>query len=680
MKTKLLFSLVIFLTVAAFIFEKKSINVNNSYLPSPPVITDSEFLINVMHSGIDINYDYYPQLGTNAWHIYCGPDGGWPDVLSDNINTAPSVYGPTLIDKIEENRSYGFRSIMERPRTVHLAYSQRSEYQCETLSVGSDYWFYAYDTHQTGSELNDYDFNGNGARVRYCQTIPNSPGSNSGYVVKDLRANREQANKLWTPMHNDDTYEWFVMPRMRIDTSTLQIDESIKVCAVVMIDWNGDVIDSVDIIAKYFRDENLHYNGNYIEEYNFPDSNLLQIYKGLICPGPAKQFWAWGDTSVNIETDFRVYWYGLCDMWIDYVKVENKPAHEFFNPTIRDWNSEVRAEADFALSGYDADHPIPNNFYLEEFEFNMVPSIKRFNELVRNKTDNKISMMVNLNYPLFKTHIPHSDDYEFSAAELQSYLISRANLKYLVNVSYPLEGFEGGLDPGEGTSEHPNTLSNSDYSKSSGILSYKVSVSTYDDWLQQKLDFGRGSGDGFIKIMKKTDSISRYYATDLNIIHLEQAHLIWLSSHKLKEPSNEEMMLMANLAITYGSKGIMYFAYNSENDFSDTAFYQRGLVERISLLPRTQSVYGQDKWEGVKEINNTIKNWSPYIMSFDNENRRSYIYRIEDERNEMSANTYINKLKAYPSTDITPDSIPNLSGMTAETNTDAYLQAAFFKR
>lgn len=92
MKTKLLFSLVIFLTVAAFIFEKKSESVNNTYLPPPPVSIDSEFLINVMQSGIDYNYSEYPDLNTNAWHIYCGsgPSGGWPGVSNDDINHLPS--------------------------------------------------------------------------------------------------------------------------------------------------------------------------------------------------------------------------------------------------------------------------------------------------------------------------------------------------------------------------------------------------------------------------------------------------------------------------------------------------------------------------------------------------------------------------------------------------------------
>ncbi len=676
MKTKLLISLILFAVLAAFIFEKKPENERGALTALPPVTKDSEFLINVMQSGIDYDYSEYPDLNANAWHIYCGPGGGWPGVSNDNVYTAPGVYGSDLLDKIDENRSHGFRSIMERPRTVHLGYAQRSEYQCETLRVGiDDYWFYAYNTHQAGIDINDYDFNGNGARVRYCQANPTNPGINAGYVVKDLRANREQANKLWTEMQRDDIFDWYVMPRIRIDTSVVRLTPNTKVCAVEILDWNGDKIDSVDILAKHFKEISSTYSGNYLEELYFLQTQgetpeAIRIDAPKICPGPAKYFWDWAstDSTNTIKTDFRVYWYGLCDMWIDYVRVENEKAHQFFDSTY-DWEEDVRAEADFALHEYDENHPIPNNFYLEEFEFNMVPCIKHFNELVMDQTDNKISMMVNLNYPLFKIHIPHSDDYEFSASDMEKYLINRVNLKYLVNMSYPLQGRENG----NSQSYHPNTLSNQNYSKSAGILSHKVSASAYEDSLQKILDekngFSGGAGFGFIQISKKTDSISKDIE-DLSLIHLEQAHLIWTPTHQLKEPSNEEMKLMANLSISYGAKGIMYFAYNSDSTFDDN-YYQRGLTEPITLLPRISSVYGQNKWNAIKEINSTLKKWGPNIVSFDT-HRHSYIYRLE--RDNMISETFVNDVISY-----TPDPEDYTSpSSSAEQTSSRYLQVAIF--
>lgn len=75
-----------------------------------------------------------------------------------------------------------------------------------------------------------------------------------------------------------------------------------------------------------------------------------------------------------------------------------------------------------------------------------------------------------------------------------------------------------------------------------------------------------------------------------------------------------------------------------------------------------------------------MKIWEPYIMSFDNANRKSYIYRIPNERTEMSSSTFIKELKTYPSREFAPDPIPDLTGLNAETNNNVYLQAAFFHK
>lgn len=77
--------------------------------------------------------------------------------------------------------------------------------------------------------------------------------------------------------------------------------------------------------------------------------------------------------------------------------------------------------------------------------------------------------------------------------------------------------------------------------------------------------------------------------------------------HMLKEPTNEEMALTANLAISYGAKGLMYFAWGSSNSTYDTArvdstgpvICSRGLVN-TDYTPRRLNVYGQNKWEAIK--------------------------------------------------------------------------------
>lgn len=67
MKTKLLISIMLFVTIAAFVFKTPIEKENKSNLTFPvPITTDKEFLITAMNSGKDTGYQYYPQLGANA--------------------------------------------------------------------------------------------------------------------------------------------------------------------------------------------------------------------------------------------------------------------------------------------------------------------------------------------------------------------------------------------------------------------------------------------------------------------------------------------------------------------------------------------------------------------------------------------------------------------------------------
>jgi len=524
MKTKLVITA---LLLFAVIFGFKNPSEETRIISDSPPSPDNQFLITAMHCGeVDQSYIHIPDLGLNAWHKYTGPDWGWPGIQNDHFDQPTSAYINAVIQRINDNKNYGLRSIMDRPKIEYLVFGQKSEYQCEDVSkVDPNFWYYTYGEHYAGNDIQDNSQFGNNQWVRFCDADPDNPGANAGYVVKKLKANREQANRYWPPWIADFACKWYVMPNIRVESSIVTTDPNRKVCAIIIKDWDGNTIDSVDIFAKYFKQINSNYNGSYLEEFYFlqtPDeiSSAIKIPAGAICPGPRKNFGEWEKDT--IKTDFRVYWYGQCDMWIDYVKVENQSAHELFNGI---WDEQIREETDLAMCNYDPANPIPNNFYIEEFEFNIVDAMKHVNTIIRQHSNEKLSLMINLNYPLFRAHIPFMQN-EFSASQINEYLVSKAGIKYLVNMSYPLEGFEGSLYPVQdsGTSAHPNTLSQSDYSVSTGVLSYPKTPNEYESWLQSKLDIGRGSGEGFMKVIKKTDSVSRFYSTGIKLIHLEQAH------------------------------------------------------------------------------------------------------------------------------------------------------------
>jgi len=166
-------------------------------------IPGKKFLVTAMHCGFHptnpcaTEFSSYnllrDTLRFNGWHRY----GCW--FSGDVVFGDSSTIAQGIANTMSENNQYDLRTIFDRPIIRYLAYGQSSDYQCEQIAIGNDYYFHAYDTSITNtylSDINDSYFNGGGAKVKFCSTIPSGPGIWSGYVVKSLRSNREQCNRI----------------------------------------------------------------------------------------------------------------------------------------------------------------------------------------------------------------------------------------------------------------------------------------------------------------------------------------------------------------------------------------------------------------------------------------------------------------------------------------------------
>lgn len=702
MKTKLTISAVLLFLTIAFISglpteEEKSIS--NMQLQPGSLNQDNEFIIGSMNNANDIKTDpgtgyHYANIKDsllmNTWHRNTGPNSGWflPSGQvdpNDRWDGDTSLFGPNVRWWINNNNTNEFRTLMDRPIVEYLAFGQRSDYQCEKEElVDPDFWYYTYynsiDNDSTINDTTDNSSFGNNQKVKLC--LPSL--SSAGYILDSLKANHEQANKVWGWWISDSASAWYIKPRIRIDPDFAYNNRNDTVCRIDIINWNGDIVKKVGILGRHFL-LNDEYDGRYLMEYNFDihDSNLVVNPGDRLCPGPAKRTSQWSPNEV--KTDFKVYWYGTCEMWIDYIRVENEQSVLLHSgsPTIID---RINKEVEWALIDYKPSKP--NNFYIEEFEFNTMSCIKRVNEIIDSCSDGKLSLMVNLNYNLYKQHIPNGWDIKLDRHFIKGYLIDSAKIKYLVTGSYALEGWEEGdtnVD-NERLSIHPSTLNAGGYNKGNGVLSYDSTPVRYDNWLQRRLD--EGIDYEFIYIMKLSDSLSKM-TNDLRIINLHQSHLWWHAWHKLKEPTNEEAELMANLAISYGARGILYFCYEGYGDMTDESkFYYRGLTER-NYHPRQTNVYGQQKFKKYGEMNEKYAKWGPYLMSFDDENRHSYIYRLENERNDLIQSTYFLSARTFYPGSGTPTCSPadsaginpypdSQQSLTYDCPEKTYLQVALF--
>jgi hypothetical protein len=506
MKTKLTIAILLGLLTIAFIFNNSA---EKPASPPQPSIHDNEFMVGAMNSAWDYEYRYLPQLNVNIWHNYSeavastnSSSKGWfnigTQVPLDNDRYDKDIgdYSQDIIDRIWLNRdTYNMRSLMDRPKIGYLAYGQRSDYQCEPQNYldpeHQDYGFYTYSEHPTGNPEEDNTTYGGGARVMHCRYSTDQPG----LVVSVLKANHEQANVWYGFMKSDNECEWYVMPRIRIDPSIVENYPETEVCRIDILDWNGNPVQDYPngkiIYAKYFAPylQSNQYTGDYRLEYYFSQTynetpSAIEVTASKICPPPydGKDFIQWPG---GINTDYRVYWYGYCDMWIDYVRVENEPAHELFAPgDPYHWEQQIRDEVkDLALYHSSNTGYVPNNFYQEEMEFNCIPCIGYVNQIIQDEASQHgvdLSLMIDFNYALFKVHIPTTywPGYDMTSAQLKRYIVDSAKAKTVVFTSYPLAGNEE--SSGRSISFHPSTLKDLSYTRNVGILSYKVSPAAYD--------------------------------------------------------------------------------------------------------------------------------------------------------------------------------------------------------
>lgn len=684
MKTKITVIFVICITVFAFRFFNKSEFVEiGTLLPDP----DTTFILGVLESGAEGRYDLQvDSLGINLWHRY--PDGskGWRTVHNnwvafDSTNAEYVNYHERVENIIRTNRDSGMYTLMNRGKILRLCFGQRSDYQCEEVGmVNPDYWFYTYknrdnsslDSNKTGSDIVDNSIFGNGIKVVRCSTLVDQPG----YVVKGLKANREQINCIasWGSKAVDENYTWYVKPKIRLDSIQVSnLNEELPVCKVIITNFQGDIIKSPILRIRHFKFDN-SYNGRYLEEFNYSTNDTQLVLNPELTPlfNPnCENLW-----DEDCAVDFQVYWYGQCNMWIDYVRVDNEIAHRLLKGNDVDFERWLKWEADSIATLF------PNaayRFYIEEFEFNQIPCMQYVSRKIDTLDgDNNFGLMCDFNYSTFKIHTPGFDTVKPSAEYIKRTLVDRLDSKEIFMGAY------GILSDGEyGLNNYvPNTLP-VHYPDTPSRTGQPVSVTQYEDWLQTHLDADRNKDfdiTSYYKLARRISDIS-----DIPFINLIQAHSWYSPGHKLREPLNAEISLLSYLGISYGAKGMIYYVMTSTDNGQHADAFSRGLGEVHPTLgtythPRYISAYGQEKWKSVCQLNQKIKKIGSHLMSFDDENTKSYIYRLTSERNTMSANTFINKLQAFPAFEFAPDPDPDLSNETPETNSDAYLQAAFFQK
>ncbi len=320
--------------------------------------------------------------------------GGFNDSLStyqSNVNTMLNKFYTTL------NES---SMLLSREKINRPAYGQRSTYEAEygraELVGNIRRPGYGY-KHGGGSSYAGELWQGEYVSGRYCRTGIHAPQ----YIVDSLYENLEQVNNVSDYHHYSDRksmypdYRWYVKPRMRIPQSvaTNQNNWEKNVVRIDIYNFNGELLDSVNIKVANFLDSSLSYDGSYKDFFNFGISPYpLSIPAVDLTSGATSDASGRTQNLFNSKVDYRVYWYGEVDVWLDYVRVEDEWAHFLFNPQLETptqarkyfFNHKIREEVN-AFSVNDSGLAY---FYMDEYFYNNIPCISEVNRIIKSINPN----------------------------------------------------------------------------------------------------------------------------------------------------------------------------------------------------------------------------------------------------------------------------------------------------
>ncbi|HEY5535270.1 MAG TPA: hypothetical protein VIL99_10100 [Ignavibacteria bacterium] len=702
MKTKLFFLAIGIAILTISLIVKPDTNIINGTVSKTEntVYDIIPFILGVYNNGeetIDNNSQnrkiFTDILNLNLWHKFSERKGGsgkrdyqinqgwtsedalyYPDGTNNLINSVTNI--------LEANGS-SLRTLMQRPKTEWLFFAQRSDYQCvdRNFLANPDFWFYTYSfPEHKGTDITDNSNYGNGVKVRYCRAAY-PDGRDSGYVVKNLISNREQIN-TGNPGHGypypgfgDGQFAWYVKPRIRIDPSFAanSANNDIKVCRIEVFNYEGDKIGGRDIKVKNFIDGNtLLYNGNYLEtyfDYQTDTANMIIPSGWKFNPNDRN----WVTRNKTCKVDFRVYWYGKCDMWINYVRVDDDRANRLFKD-----GGDAEYEAMIQMEARHANYNnSPLMFYIDEFEFNHIPAITYvMKKLQQYGGSDKPPFVLATNNTAgpgqwYELHLPPGDT--LSLSHFKRYCLDSCKIAlYGFSNTYPFTAKSN-----NNSSYIPSTLpiTSSPYNYAD-----VVSPVLYENWLQVHID-----KEGFIDDCKKLQYIASL-KSGLNTFFSIQAYSeihtdITNGNTGTRETTNEEINMMVNTALSYGSKGIIYYWWGgfgeSANGSVDKEGFSISLANRLgnsaSLTPRYLNFFGQEKWKFIVQINNILKKLAPTLIKFSSGDTKSFIYRTE--RSDLITNTYFADVFTYKP-DIKNVNIPSIN---PESLNERYLQVGTFR-
>jgi hypothetical protein len=594
-----------------------------------------------------LNLGRYRELNFNAVQQY---DGG-SDMYGWHLGLLINEQGNNFAKVLDLTGKNGFYGFYERSFFGKYCYGQRLIYE---VSKSGDNTGLNFGFIYTDCMKNSYEEDGERSVLH---AVPGKHGE--GYLCRNIYENLQHGDLF--DFRQDDKGTWHIKPEMRIPAN---MPDNIPVVRIETISFSGKIAKQVVLNTQNFKN-NGEYAGKYTDTYSGMQGDALEIRGDDANPsslnyGRNDLWWEWDD---NCKTDFRVFWYGKCEVWFDRMVVDDNTANELFDLKNRDWiNERIRQEAG-VFSG-----KTENNFlFTDEILISQYPCIKFVLDELRKYNENiKVSMAVT-NY-------------------LQVRGLKNDDLGYRV--------FLDSLRPDFLQADHHGFYTDKD---NKGLMIPSVFSSTDEkvppEWFANKQDYNDnlqknilGSGENRINKNETGSLIYEIEKTRNNIIKFRPSTVFimqpqihgWIFADTvtgkyrdgLREPTNEEIQVQAAISLARGAEGICWFVYNShiwKTASGRPHHYMTGMLNPDDdTSKRIINLYGQNKWQYVSEMNAKLLKWKDVLEN-------SVPVRSFSIHNEGENHYFIGGMKSYYRNQNPPYAF-------AESNPDdvKYWEAGFF--
>ena len=209
---------------------------------------------------------------------------------------------------------------------------------------------------ESGITITDNSEFGKGAGVVYCCAGKDKPG----YAVRGALFSGNE-NGIKESGFSDTMHSYYIKPRFRIKRDLIYpMKENYNeqnfftpICRIEIVNTGGKVIYEAEFTAKSFFEKDpeddckVFYSGNYHEGTRgiFMEDSLIMVTGKQINKTGKK-------LSSNGKPDYRVYWYGYTDMWLDFIEVKNEVAEELLCGRYDMWLNVMDNEAAVELERF----------------------------------------------------------------------------------------------------------------------------------------------------------------------------------------------------------------------------------------------------------------------------------------------------------------------------------------